>query len=148
MRDRTSLPVGSCCGGSRSPDVGVFGLQVHDADAFIALLPHQTVGVKLREGGLHRHQLHHHPGRALVVADLKHSCVYLACPCVLLLHTAACYRLSSVLRAQLLVVKCCGLLLSLMHPVPVWCFLQLDRFQSISPDDLAARLTLAPLLTS
>lgn len=54
-----------------SPDGGVFGLQVHDADPFVALFSHQTVSVKLSEAVQRRHQLDHHAGRTLVVADLK-----------------------------------------------------------------------------
>lgn len=57
------------------PDGGVFGLQVGDADPFVALLSHQTVGVELRVGGQRRHQLDHHPGRTLVVTDLEHGAV-------------------------------------------------------------------------
>lgn len=53
------------------PDAGVFGLHVHDADPLVALFSHQTVSMKLRDGLQRRHQLHHHPGRTLVVTDLK-----------------------------------------------------------------------------
>lgn len=55
------------------PDGGVFGLQVSNADSFIALFSHQTVSVQVRDGGQRRHQLDHHPGLTLVVTDLKHT---------------------------------------------------------------------------
>lgn len=54
------------------PDAGVFGLQVHHADPFVTLLPNQAVGVKLWDLVLRRHQLDHHPGRTLIIIDLKH----------------------------------------------------------------------------
>lgn len=53
------------------PDAGVFGLHVDDADPLVALFSHQTVSVELRDGLQRRHQLHHHPGRTLVVTDLR-----------------------------------------------------------------------------
>lgn len=55
------------------PDVGVFGLQVGDADPFVTLFPHQTVSMELRVGRHCRHQLHHYTGWTLVVTDLKHE---------------------------------------------------------------------------
>lgn len=54
------------------PDAGVLGLQIHHADPFVTLFSHQTVGVKLRDGGQRGHQLDHHPGRTLIIIDLKH----------------------------------------------------------------------------
>lgn len=55
------------------PDGGVFRLQVHCANPFVTLFPHQTVSMKLGDGGQCCHQLDHHSGRTLVVVDLKHT---------------------------------------------------------------------------
>lgn len=55
------------------PDSGVFRLHVSDADPFVTLFPHQTVGVKLRVGSQCRHKLDYHPGRTLVVTDLENT---------------------------------------------------------------------------
>lgn len=55
------------------PDVGVFGLQVRDADPFVTLFPHKTVSMELRVGRHRCHQLHHNTGWTLVVTDLKHE---------------------------------------------------------------------------
>jgi hypothetical protein len=78
----TSPSVCSCAtltreSGGDTPDAGVFGLLVCDADAFVTLLAHQTVGMEV---GVFRvgHQLYHHTCQPLVVTDLQrqHQCPF------------------------------------------------------------------------
>lgn len=54
------------------PDTGIFRLQIHNTDPFVTLFSNQTMGVKLRDRGQRGHQLDHHPGRTLIIIDLKH----------------------------------------------------------------------------